>query len=142
MRMNRNTIITAVVALLIGLGVGYYAPHGASPAGDQSGGGQFVAGQNGGRMGMRTGQNGGFTAGQVLSKDASSITLKMQDGSTKIVLFSPQTEVLETASTTIDSVSVGTNVVVTGSQNSDGSITATAVQIRPQGASRGSGFGG
>ncbi len=90
--------------------------------------GQFAAG--GIRMGGRGGA-GGVTAGSIIAKDATSITVKMQDGSTKIVLTSGTTKVMKSTSGTLDDLSVGTNVVVTGSVNSDQSVTATSVQIRP-----------
>jgi hypothetical protein len=44
------------------------------------------------------------------------------------------TPVTKQASGTQDDLSVGTQVAVTGSSNSDGSMTANTVQIRPAGA--------
>lgn len=92
-------------------------------------GGAGVAGVN--RTGMRTGD---FTAGQILSKDATSVTIKMQDGSTKIILIGSSTQVMKTSAGSQDDLAVGTDVTVTGSANSDGSITAQSVQIRPAGS--------
>lgn len=74
-----------------------------------------------------------MTAGEILSNDGTSITIKMADGSTKIVLVSPSTQVMKMAAGSLSDLSTGTNVSVVGSANSDGSVTATSVQIRPAG---------
>jgi transcription elongation GreA/GreB family factor len=48
-----------------------------------------------------------FVGGEILSKDATSLTLKMQDGSTKIVLISPSTQVMKNTEGTADDLVVG-----------------------------------
>lgn len=84
-----------------------------------------------GRAGARTGA--GFVSGEILSKDASGITVKSQDGSTKIVLLGSSAQISKSAVGTPEDLSIGTDVLVNGSANSDGSITAQNVQIRPAG---------
>lgn len=74
---------------------------------------------------------GGFLSGEVISKDATSITLKTRDGSTKIVLFSASTDILKSTSGKSDDLNIGEQVVVTGSSNADGSLSAQSIQIRP-----------
>lgn len=138
--MNKNLIIGAVIGVVVIGGAGFwggmvYAKSQTPSRGQFSA--QFANGQFGGGRGARTG--GGITAGQILSKDATSITIKMQDGSTKIVLLGSSTEVMKQASGTTDDLAVGTNVAVTGSANSDGSVTAQTVQIRPAGTPFGGG---
>jgi hypothetical protein len=141
--MKRNTKIIAGVVVVILLGASFYAGtvYGKSAggrgqfAGGQFGNGQFMRGTGTGtgagmRVGGMGGANGGFTAGQILSKDETGITLKLQDGSTKIVLMGPDTQVMREASSTIDDLSQGQQVTVTGTQNADGSITARSVQAR------------
>lgn len=73
----------------------------------------------------------GMVNGSVLSMDNSSITVKMRDGSTKIVLYSPSTLVLKSTTGTTSDVSTGSQVMVQGKTNSDGSVTANTIQIRP-----------
>jgi hypothetical protein len=84
---------------------------------------------------------GGFTSGQVVSKDATSITVKLSNGGSKTVYFSDKTVVSKMATGTMDDVSQDTNVTITGTANSDGSIAATMIQIRPAGMDI-PGFGG
>ncbi len=95
---------------------------------DQSGG------RNGGRMGgNRGGANGGggFANGEVVSADNTGLTIKMRDGSSKIVIFSSSTQILKSATGTLSDVVAGTQVTIMGSPNTDGSITAQSIQIRP-----------
>lgn len=100
-------------------------------------GGGFPGGAAGGGNGNA---RGGFTAGSIVSNDGSTITIKMNDGSTKFVLYSGSTTIRKSAEGTSADLVAGENVVVTGSANSDGSITATQIQLG--GLSGGPGGGG
>lgn len=82
-------------------------------------------GQNGGMM-----RNGVF--GSILSMDDKSFTVKLADGSTKLVFFSDTTTYSNTISATKADLKTGINVAVIGSPNSDGSVTATNVQLNPE----------
>lgn len=135
--MEKKTIIAgAVAAIIIGSGAFYagetYA-QGKTPMRGQFGNGQFMQFADAGMARGARGGAGMFTAGEILSKDATSITIKMQDGSTKIVLMGTSTPITKSAEGSLSDLSTGTNVVVTGSANADGSLTAQSVQIRPAG---------
>lgn len=102
----------------------------------------------GARYGSRTGAggqmagnraNGGMTAGDVISKDNGSITVKAADGGSKLVFVNDATSIVTAASGTIDDVAVGKQVTVIGTAGSDGSITANMIQIGSVGFR---GFGG
>lgn len=95
---------------------------------NQNGGarGQGIKGGAGGGM-----NNGGFISGEILSIDATSMTVKLRDGGSKIVLFSPVSKVEKTVDGTTADVVVGKNVVITGTANPDGSVSATSIQMKP-----------
>lgn len=71
----------------------------------------------------------GVVMGEVLSKDATSITVKIPDGGSKIVFYSSSTEFMKTGVVSIDDVEVGKSVFINGPANSDGSVTAQSVQL-------------
>jgi hypothetical protein len=133
-------MIGAIIGVVIVAGAAFYGgtlyAKSSSPARGQfaagTEAGQFARGGAGTRA-IGAGAGGGFTAGEIISKDASSVTIKMQDGSSKIVVLAPSTQITKSAEGSIDDLATGTNITVTGSANSDGSVTAQMVQIRPAG---------
>lgn len=56
----------------------------------------------------------------------------MQDGSSKIVLFSDFTTYNKTSEGSKSDLKVGEKIAVFGTDNSDGSVTAQSVQLNPQ----------
>lgn len=93
----------------------------------QSGGGFF--GSRTGTSGTGTRAGGGFTSGSVISKDASSLTVKDSSGNTKTIYFASSTTFSKTSDVTDNDLAVGDDVTVTGTSNSDGSVTASRVII-------------
>lgn len=138
--MQSKLIAPFVIGALVVGGGSFYG--GMQYAKSRSAGGQFqhLGGMSGGRggfggpgAGVQGRAGGGFTAGEVVSKDATSFTLKLRDGGSKVVFYSSSTAVGKMAAGTADDLAQGTEVTVSGSSNQDGSITASTVQIRPPG---------
>lgn len=78
----------------------------------------------------RSGMDGEFINGEIISKDDQSMTVKLRDGGSKIVFLLGATNIGKMTDGVVADIEVGQQVTVNGSANSDGSITAAAVQIR------------
>lgn len=90
----------------------------------QGGNIQFRQGGNSG--GMRAGRP---VNGEVISQDEKSITVKMPDGGSKIVILSEKTQFNKTSEGAKTDLKVGDQVTAFGTTNADGSITAQMVGI-------------
>lgn len=69
--------------------------------------------------------------GEIIDKDDASITVKMPDGSTRIVMVSDKTPVNKAEKGSLDDLKNGQTVAVFGTDNADGSVTAQNVQLNP-----------
>jgi ribosomal protein S1 len=126
--MNKNNlIITIIIALIVG-GLSFYGgtlyQKGKTPS---IGSRQF---QNGDRpSGMQGRQNGQPVSGEITSIENNSITVKTQDGSSKIVIYSDSTKVNKTSEATKDDLKVGEQIMVVGTTGTDGTVTAQSVSL-------------
>ena len=133
--MNKTLLSIVAVALVVGGGAFYggmkYDQSKVSADRQariqQFGGGNGVGGQRG----TRGANGGGFAPGKILSKDDKSVTIKMRDGGSKIIFYSDTTEVGKFVNGATNDLEVGKTITVNGSTNSDGSVTAQSIQIRP-----------
>lgn len=93
---------------------------------------QFANGQ--GLRGQGAGVRGGFrpVSGEIIKVDDASITVKLTDGSSKIVLLNNNTHISKATDATKADLTTGMTVAVFGNENSDGSVTAQNVQLNPQ----------
>jgi hypothetical protein len=139
--MNSKKIGFVVLGIIVLVGVFYGGMvYGKSQISTSATGVAAFAnrGMRGGAGGLGS---GGFTTGQIIAKDATSITVQLMTGGvvpgattqsgSKIVFVDSNTKVTKQATGTLSDLAIGTEVSVTGTPNTDGSVSATAVQIRP-----------
>ncbi len=138
--MKKTIIIFIIVAALIGGGAFYGGMvYGKSQSGSTrnfANGARQGLGVNGAggfaRNGTGATGNGNVVSGQVIAKDDKSITVQLPNGSgSKIVFLSPSTQIMKTATGSTSDLQIGENLSVNGQANSDGSVTAQTIQIRP-----------
>lgn len=136
----KNNMIMMIVAVIVVGACGFFA--GMKYQETKSSGSNFprqFQGGTGAGGGRQVGQNGqGRLAGggrpivgEILSLDDKSITVKLQDGSSKIVLLPDTVTVSKTDQGSKSDLKAGVKVGVFGTDNSDGSVTAQNVQINP-----------
>lgn len=126
--MKKNIAMTAVGALIIGLVGGYAGAHAIAPANATDG---TIGGRGAREMGGRNqSAGGGFLTGTVARKDSESITVNTRDGNSHVVLFTPATSVFKSVAGSLTDVTIGSTVIVSGSTNSDGSLSAHSIQLR------------
>ena len=87
---------------------------------------QFPRGQQ-----VRNRAQGGMVTGTILSVDATSMTVKLVDNSSKIVVLSGSTTYAKSAEGSQTDLKVGDRVNAFGTTNADGSVTAQSIQINP-----------
>jgi hypothetical protein len=138
----KRVLVPILIVLVVAAGVGGFF------GGRMSGGSSTVATQatgtfgpgrdTSGSGGVSTGGErptgdmavgGGMTAGTIVDKDDSSITVQTEDGNTSIVFYSASTTISETSDASSDALVKGETVMITGSSNTDGTLTATRIQV-------------
>lgn len=134
---KNNSILVIVVSLVVG-GLGFFGgmQYQKSQLGSR-GPGQFQnrqappSGASSGmmRQGGQGGMNGQPISGEIMSIDEGTLTVKTQDGSSKIVIYSSSTTVNKSSAGSVSDLQVGENVLVMGSQDSNGAITAQTLSV-------------
>lgn len=140
-----KNLITYLILIIIAGGGGFYGgtiyqknkltsnPQELFQAMRQNGG--FSQNQNNNQNSNRpTGRmfgDGGQVTGEITSVDDKSITVKMQDGSSKIVILSDKTSINKATEAAKTDLKVGEKVSAFGITNSDGSVTAQNIQLNP-----------
>jgi len=67
--------------------------------------------------------------GSIISQDKDSLTIKMTDDSSKIILLPDLTKINTTSEASREDLTIDDQVVIFGQTNSDGSISAETIQI-------------
>lgn len=137
-------MVTAIIFGALGFGGGVLTTRatGAAGAGRFTGQGiaggatrDFVGPDGAAGRGQRMG-GGGVAVGKITEKDDKSFTVKMPDGSSKVVYYSSTTTFDTVSEGSASDLSVDTTVTAMGTATDSGDITAQRVTIG------GSGFGG
>lgn len=80
---------------------------------------------------LGAGASGGAVRGTIASIQGNTMTVKLRDGSSKIVLLAGSTTVDKTVTGSTGDLTAGAAITAIGTANSDGSVTATTVQLNP-----------
>lgn len=131
--MAKNSLITTIIiAVVVGV-LGFFG--GRQYQKGKSGNfnrGQF---QNGAaRLSGIPGRNGVFqggrpVSGEIVSVEEKTITVKTQDGSSKIVIYSDSTKVNKTSESSKEDLKTGEQIMVIGTESTDGTVTAQSISI-------------
>jgi len=128
--------IVWLVVALVALGGGFY--WGKAIAASARGTGRLAGAYGSSTHSFVAGAAGGnLVVGQISAMDSSSITLQLANGNSQVVFYSSSTQVSEPTIVSPSTLSVGTNVMIGGTTNSDGSLTAESIQVRSASAGTG-----
>lgn len=136
--MKNNQVVIIVLIGIIALGAGFFGGIkyqerqlsknvGFSRFGNLTN--QGDRGQMGQRVGGGRGMGGSAVGGEIISVTDTSVTVKLPDGSSKIIILANSTTINKTEASSKTDLTEGTKVVIFGPTNADGSITAQNIQI-------------
>lgn len=134
--MSKTVIFSVIAIILVGGGAffGGMKYQQSKLTRFNGNGGRMVFNANGqprqGGLGQNR-QNFRPVNGQITNVDEKSLTVKMADGSSRIVLLSNSTQLLKSQEANREDLKVGETVMAVGTENADGSITAQNIQINP-----------
>jgi len=122
-------IVVVVAAAAFWGGMTYEKSKAAASYAGAGAGGRF-----GGRFGGGAGGPGGASgmmpvSGKITASGNNTITVQLSDGSSKIVDLTSQTKINKSSQGSVSDLTTGQNVTAFGSANSDGSVTAQAVNV-------------
>lgn len=131
--MNKNIIVfLAVLAVGGGAFFGGIKYQESKSASMPTLGKNFQAERGGAQTPNGSRNAAGIASGEIIGIDEDSITVKTQTGGSKIVFFSEQTKIGNFTDATADDLSLGKNVMASGTAGGDGSIVAQNIQIGVQ----------
>lgn len=119
-------IICAVVFFFIGRATVSSSPSGAGTFSSSTRGAFAGRGGAGGAGGAAL----GLVAGQIVSVSNGVITVSLANGNSENVYFSSSTPIIEPQPAPASALKPGTTVMIGGTTNSDGSVTAQTIQLR------------
>lgn len=138
--MSKNIIVSSVIVVVVLIGVSFYGGlkygQGKSPTFDRTNLGQRNSQLGGNNVLGNNRTIGGMVSGEILFVDAKSLTIKSQDGGSRLIFLSASTTINRMTSGNLEDLVIGSNISVNGSSNTDNSINAQSIQIRPSSPSR------
>lgn len=129
--MKNNILLFIIIAIVVGAAAFYGGMQYQKSQSPNQFRGQFRNGNNG-QGGFQGRGNGGGMApirGEIMSTDESSVTVKMQDGSSKILILSGTTAINKASEGSKTDLKTGETITVFGTANADGSVTAQNIAI-------------
>jgi hypothetical protein len=132
MKKYKTHIIWAVIVVVALVGGIFY---GKSSTASQATSRSLSASST--RSGFGRAAGGGFVSGQIISVDANSMTVSLANGNSQVVYYSSSTQVMKPTIVPASDLVAGTRVMIGGTADSSGVLTAQSIQVQT-----GSGFGG
>lgn len=134
--MSKNIVVLSVIIAIVLVVVSFYGglkySQGKNPTFDRTSFGQRNPQLGGNNVLGSNRTMGGIVSGEILSIDDKSLTVKSQDGGSRLVFLSASTTISKMASGNIGDLIIGSNISVNGSSNTDNSINAQMIQVRSQ----------
>lgn len=132
--VKQNLVITIVIVIVVGAlgfygGIQYQKSQRVSFSADSNQ--KFVGGANQQRGVGRQGNIAGLSpvSGEITAIDDNTVTVKTQNGSSKIIVYSASTKVNKTSEGSKSDLKVGEQIMAIGSESSDGTITAQSISV-------------
>jgi len=139
MKNNMLILISVIAVVVVGVasffgGVQYQKSHALSGSvaktqGAHTPGMPDMMAQRG--LNRFAGGAGRPVAGKIVSRDTRSITLQLNDGSSKILNVTGTTTVSKTDTVALSDLKTGDTIAAVGITNADGSITVQNIQLNP-----------
>lgn len=126
---SRNLLITIIILLVTGAGSFYGGMLYQKSTNKFSQPGQFSGGVRSTGLTRNGNQIGRPVNGEISSVENNTMTIKTDDGSSKIIIYSDSTKVNKTSEGLKDDLKVGEQIMVIGSEGSDGTITAQSISL-------------
>lgn len=127
---KNNLITTIIIAVVVGVSAFYGGMQYQKSKRATFTPGQFQNGLNRNGVQTRNGFQGNRpVSGEVVSVDDNTITVKTQDGSSKIVIYSDSTKVNKTSDGSVDDIKVGEQAMIIGTESSEGTVIAQNISI-------------
>lgn len=134
--MPKKFLIIILVAVILAGAGGFFASRSLSEKSGANIGSAFGDHQEGdfsGRFDSMRDMRGSSSPlfGEIISQGEGSFTIKLSDGSTRIIFISNSTQITKSIDGTLGDLEIAGQIFISGEENPDGSYTAKTIQIRP-----------